>query len=215
MHIQLERRSVAELQPHENNAKRHAPEDVAAIAASIQRFGFNDPIGITPDGSIVEGEGRWRAAQSLGLEEVPVIVLSEMTEEEADLYRIAHNKIAMTTGFNIEVLVSNLRILVDNDISLSVMGFDEASASSLFGQSGATQSRIAQQLGKVSTAQSDNVFEFLVMWDDAKAKDEFEAFLQTIREPGENAADALVRHLDKTVYGAETTIAGEEHVHVH
>ncbi|AHC30503.1 ParB-like partition protein [Rhizobium phage vB_RleS_L338C] len=66
MKITLEQRALDSLQPYERNSKNHGDGDIEAIASSITRFGFNDPIGITPDGVIVEGHGRYEAAHRLG-----------------------------------------------------------------------------------------------------------------------------------------------------
>ena len=73
-----------ELKPYENNARKHAPEDVEAIKASIRELGgFNDPIGIWgPDNIIVEGHGRLIAAKEMGLERVPCIRLDHLTDEQ-------------------------------------------------------------------------------------------------------------------------------------
>ena len=65
--------AVDELKPYERNARKHGEEDVAAIAKSIETFGFNDPIGVWgKDNLIVEGHGRLMAAKSLGMDKVGV-----------------------------------------------------------------------------------------------------------------------------------------------
>jgi ParB-like chromosome segregation protein Spo0J len=214
MHIHLERRDVASLVPYANNVKRHAPEDVAVIAASIQRFGFNDPIGITPDGVIVEGHGRWEAAQQLGITEVPVIVLGEMSEREVNLYRIAHNKIALSTGFNLEALVANLRDLVGGDITLSVMGFDEEAASRLLGATTAPGVATPVTATAMMRPAPAEVHECIAIWDSAEDKQEFETFVQAIRESGESAADALLRKLEGALHGVVSTNE-KDHVRAH
>jgi ParB-like chromosome segregation protein Spo0J len=53
---------------------------VAQIAASIREFGFVNPILIAPDGRIIAGEARFLAAQSLGMPEVPVVVLAHLSD---------------------------------------------------------------------------------------------------------------------------------------
>lgn len=63
---------VNELNPYENNARKHTDDDINSTAASIKRFGFDDPIGIWGDkNTIVEGHGRLLAAKKLGMKTVP------------------------------------------------------------------------------------------------------------------------------------------------
>lgn len=78
--IAVEYVDLSTLKPYERNARRHEVFDVAAIKASIEEFGFNDPIGIWKD-TIVEGHGRLLAAQELGLKKVPVIHLDHLFGE--------------------------------------------------------------------------------------------------------------------------------------
>lgn len=84
-----------ELTPYEGNARKHAPEDVAQIKASIEADGFNDPIGIWGEKNlIVEGHGRRIAAMELGLEKVPCIRLDHLTDTQRRDYAIRHNRTA-------------------------------------------------------------------------------------------------------------------------
>ena len=96
MELQIVYLRPEELRPYENNARKHAPEDVEAIKASIRELGgFNDPIGIWgPDNIIVEGHGRLIAAKEMGLERVPCIRLDHLTDEQRRAYALAHNKTA-------------------------------------------------------------------------------------------------------------------------
>ncbi|WP_373533120.1 ParB/Srx family N-terminal domain-containing protein [Vampirovibrio sp.] len=71
--LRVEALAVEQLIPHAGNAKLHPPEQVAQIAASIQAFGFNDPIAVDEKNVIIEGHGRLLAARQLGLKTVPVI----------------------------------------------------------------------------------------------------------------------------------------------
>src|ERR1019366_5390733 len=76
----IEQLSVRSLKPYPRNARRHSKDQVKQIAASITRFGFNNPILIADDGEIVAGHGRLAAAKLLGLETVPTLRLSHLTE---------------------------------------------------------------------------------------------------------------------------------------
>jgi len=96
MELQIVYMRPEELTPYEHNARKHAPEDVEAIKASIRELGgFNDPIGVWgPDNIIVEGHGRLIAAKEMGLERVPCIRLDHLTDEQRRAYALAHNKTA-------------------------------------------------------------------------------------------------------------------------
>ena len=75
----IERWSTEKLVPYARNARTHSDEQVAQIAASIVEFGFTNPILAGSDGVIVAGHGRLAAAQKLGLDTVPVVVLDHLT----------------------------------------------------------------------------------------------------------------------------------------
>ena len=115
-----------EIIPYENNAKEHPQWQVDQIAKSIQEFGFNDPIAVNGNKGIIEGHGRYLAAKELGMKELPCIILDNLTEEQEKAYIIAHNKLTMNTGFDLEVLEYELNALKVEDFDLSLTGFDEA-----------------------------------------------------------------------------------------
>lgn len=114
---------IDKLTPYENNAKIHTPEQIDEIKNSIREFGMNDPIGIWgKDNIIIEGHGRLAACKELGIKEVPVIRLDDLTDEQRRAYTLAHNQLTMSTGFDLE----KLKIELD-EISLDMtdFGFDE------------------------------------------------------------------------------------------
>lgn len=117
--------SLDKITPYENNAKEHPDWQIAQIKNSIEQFGFNDPIAVNENMGIIEGHGRYLAAKELGLKEVPCIILSGMTADEERAYKIAHNKLTMNTGFNLEVLEYELNALKVEDFNLSLTGFSE------------------------------------------------------------------------------------------
>lgn len=125
--LQVEMVDLASITPYPNNAKQHPEYQVNQIVNSIQEFGFNDPIAVDSDNVIIEGHGRALAAQKLNLVQVPIIRLGHLTEAQKKLYILAHNKINMTTGFNIEMVQSELDYISDLDpsLELSLAAFDE------------------------------------------------------------------------------------------
>lgn len=88
--------SLDEIRPYENNAKIHTEEQVKEIAASIKRFGPDQPIVVDGEGVIIKGHGRWMAAKYLGMKAFPVIVRTDLTATEANASRIVDNRVART-----------------------------------------------------------------------------------------------------------------------
>src|SRR6202051_1582597 len=122
----IEHVSVRSLRPYPRNARRHNKGQIKQIAASITRFGFNNPILIADDGEIVAGHGRLAAAKLLGLETVPTLRLSHLTEAERRAYVIADNKLALNAGWDQEILAIELQGLIDLDFEIELTGFSLA-----------------------------------------------------------------------------------------
>lgn len=115
--------SVETLIPYAKNARTHSDEQVAQIAGSIKEFGFNNPVLIDKENSIVAGHGRLMAARKLGMDKVPVVRLEHMTEAQRKAYVLADNRIALNSGWDTSMLSLELQELKD-DIDLSLLGFD-------------------------------------------------------------------------------------------
>jgi DNA modification methylase len=115
--------SVETLIPYAKNARTHSDEQVAQIAGSIKEFGFNNPVLVDKDNSIIAGHGRLMAARKLGMDKVPVVQLGHMTEAQRKAYVLADNKLALNAGWDTSMLSLELLELKDN-IDLSLLGFD-------------------------------------------------------------------------------------------
>lgn len=124
---------MGRLKPYERNPQTHPPEQVAGIARSIEAYGFRDPIGVLPDGTIVEGHGRLEALRQLGRDEVPVLVLDGMTEDEARGYRIAHNEHPRHAGTDDALLSMEIAALSEIGWDLGSLGLDDDRLSDLLG----------------------------------------------------------------------------------
>ncbi len=120
----IERWPTAKLVPYARNARTHSEEQVAQIAASIVEFGFTNPILAGSDGVIVAGHGRLAAAQKLGLDTVPVVVLDHLTPTQRRALIIADNRIAENAGWDDAMLRIELQSLQEDGFNLDITGFD-------------------------------------------------------------------------------------------
>ncbi|ASJ23838.1 site-specific DNA-methyltransferase [Laribacter hongkongensis] len=120
----IEQWPTAKLLPYARNARTHSEEQVAQIAASIAEFGFTNPILAGSDGVIVAGHGRLAAAQKLGLDLVPVVVLDHLSPTQRRALVIADNRIAENAGWDDAMLRIEIAALQDDDFDLSLTGFD-------------------------------------------------------------------------------------------
>lgn len=122
MQLKIEYVPAADLVPYSGNAKAHPAEQIEQIKASIAEFGFNDPIAVWKGNEIIEGHGRLLAAQEMGLDKVPVIRLDALTDEQRRAYTLAHNKLTMNSGFDIDILTAELGAI--EEIDMEQFGFD-------------------------------------------------------------------------------------------
>jgi len=122
--LNVELRPLAAIKPYEKNPRQNDAA-VDAVAESIRRFGFRQPIVVDEAGVIVCGHTRWKAAQKLGLAEVPVHVARDLTPEQIRAYRIADNKTAELAEWNLDLLPIELAELKDAGIDWSLLGFDQ------------------------------------------------------------------------------------------
>lgn len=121
--MQIKEIEVSKLIPYANNSRTHDDAQVAQLAASIKEFGFRNPILVDGMG-IIAGHGRLMAARKLGLDKVPTIDCSDMTETQKKAYIIADNKLALNSGWDTNLLSLELEELETNGFNLEVLGFN-------------------------------------------------------------------------------------------
>ena len=117
-------KKVKDLIPYVNNSRTHSEEQVNQICASINEFGFTNPLLIDEKDSIIAGHGRLLASKKLGMEEVPCIVLKGLTEAQNKANIIADNKMALNAGWDEELLKIELENLKELDFDLELTGFN-------------------------------------------------------------------------------------------
>lgn len=120
--MKIETIPIDDITPYAGNAKNHPDWQIDQIRESMARFGNNDPIAIDARGVIVEGHGRYEALVRNGATHADVIRLEHLDEQEAAAYRLAHNKTAMNTGFDMDALDRELSKLADMD--MAAFGFE-------------------------------------------------------------------------------------------
>jgi len=114
--MDVELRKVVDLKPYDRNP-RDNDGAVDAVAASIQQFGWRQPIVVDADGVIVCGHTRYRAALKLGLAEVPVHVVRDLTPAQVRAYRLADNSTRDLSAWIEEALAAEVRELGEIDLS--------------------------------------------------------------------------------------------------
>lgn len=122
MKLKVEYVSPEALDPYPGNAKLHPADQVEQIKESIQEFGFNDPIAVWKNNEIIEGHGRVIAALELGLKEVPIIRLDELTDDERRAYTLVHNQLTLNSGLDYDLLELEVENL--ESIDMEKYGFE-------------------------------------------------------------------------------------------
>jgi DNA modification methylase len=122
---QIEQWPIARLKPYERNPRLHSGDQVARLAASLIEYGWTQPILIAEDGEVIAGHGRLLAAQSLGLDTVPVIRLAHFSAAQQRAYRIGDNQLALAASWDEEALSAELHALNGDDYDLGLLGFDD------------------------------------------------------------------------------------------
>lgn len=124
--------SVADLMPYARNARTHSEAQVAQIAASIREFGFTNPILVDGDRGVIAGHDRLLAARKLGLTEVPTIELTHLTPAQRRAYVLADNRLALSAGWDDDLLRIELGALQAEGFDLALTGFDPLELGALF-----------------------------------------------------------------------------------
>jgi DNA modification methylase len=117
---QIEYVATAKLKPWPSNARTHSRKQVRQIANSIARFGFTNPVLIDRDNTMLAGHGRVAAAMLIGIDEVPCVRIEHMSVAEKRAYVIADNKLALSAGWDDELLAEELKYLLSTDIGFDV-----------------------------------------------------------------------------------------------
>ena len=130
--MKIELWKLSDVKPYPNNPRLN-DDAVDAVSASLREFGFRQPIVVDAEGVIICGHTRFKAAQKLGLEKVPVHVAKDLTPEQIKAYRIADNQTASLADWNYDLLPIELGELQAANYDLGLLGFDQDELAKLLG----------------------------------------------------------------------------------
>lgn len=122
-HLKPEYVPADDLIPYINNARTHDEDQVAKIAASIREFGFLNPILIDDEKGIIAGHGRLMSALKLNMSTVPCLKITNLSEAKKKAYILADNRLALSAGWNKDILSVELERLKELDFDISLTGF--------------------------------------------------------------------------------------------
>lgn len=119
-------KGIDSLIPYARNARKHSPQQISKIAASIEEFGFTNPVLIDAKDGIIAGHGRIEAARLLKLKTVPTICLDHLSKTQKKAYILADNRLAeFGASWDDELLNLELAELVESEFDLDIIGFED------------------------------------------------------------------------------------------
>lgn len=129
----FEKVDVDRLVPYARNARTHSKEQILQLRASLREFGFVNPVIVDKKLNVIAGHGRIIAAREEGINEVPCVFAEHLTEAQKRAYIIADNRLALNSGWDVEMLSVELADLQGADFDISLLGFDDAEINKLLG----------------------------------------------------------------------------------
>lgn len=124
---------ISEIIPYNRNPRINE-NAVEPVARSIQEFGFCQPIVVDKDNVIICGHTRWKAAQRLGMDTVPVYVASDLTPEQTKAFRLVDNRTGELAKWDLELLGLEMQDLEQLNFKMDDFGFSNLELSQIFGE---------------------------------------------------------------------------------
>jgi ParB-like chromosome segregation protein Spo0J len=121
LHVQYMR--TAQLRANPENARLHGDKQIRQLADSIRTFGFNVPLLIKSNLTVIAGHCRLLAAELLGITEVPVICLDHLTGDQARAFAIADNRLTENAEWDKRLLGEQLRMLSEAELDFSLANY--------------------------------------------------------------------------------------------
>ena len=197
MSMQIESVPVSDLKEYEKNSRTHSDDQVAKIAASVEEFGFTNPILIDESNGVIAGHGRLQAAKRINMGEVPCIRLAHLSESQKRAYVIADNKIAESGGWDDEMLKMEIMELAQDDYALKLTGFDEAGLDSILAISEEVMEAVQKKRDHKETghSQQDTVRQVILIYTSDEYPRVMEAMREYAEEHGLSSNTEVVNHL--------------------
>ncbi len=123
--MQIKLAEISNIKPYENNPRKLSEQAIEKVAMSLKEYGFRQPIVVDKDMVIVAGHTRFRASKKLGLKQVPISVIDNLSEEQINAYRIADNRTAEESEWDNELLKMEIKELEAKDFKLDLLGFND------------------------------------------------------------------------------------------
>ena len=127
--MQIKSIETNKILPYINNPRKNL--NIDKVASSIKEFGFQQPIVIDKNNTIIVGHTRFEAAKKLGLKEVPVQI-ADLTETQAKSYRIADNRLNEDASWDTKLLNLEFNDLLSKEFDLDLLGFTTDEVDNLF-----------------------------------------------------------------------------------
>ena len=124
--MEIKNIKIEEIKPYFKNAKKHTLEQICQVAESIRRFGFVQPVVVDKNNELIIGHCRVESAKTLGMIEVPAVVIDNLTDKEIKALRIADNKMN-ESEWDMGLVNEELKDLDDDLIGLAGFGDVELS----------------------------------------------------------------------------------------
>ena len=165
------------------------------IVDSINTFGWTNPILIDENNLILAGHGRLRAAHEIGMDKVPCIELSKLSDAEKKAYVLADNKLAENSGWDNDLLKSELNILKDLDFDVGVIGFDSVEMSSILDDTDYEDDS--------SWSDNETIIQYNIIFDNNEQQDiwfQFLKFLKSHYEEKDTIGERLIEHIKNPTF---------------
>lgn len=122
----FEKVDIDKLIPYAKNARTHSKEQILQLRASLREFGFVNPVLVDKDLNIIAGHGRVLAAKEEGVTEAPCVFVEHLTDTQKQAYIIADNRLALSAGWDMEMLAVELEDLELAEFDIALLGFDDS-----------------------------------------------------------------------------------------
>ena len=129
--MQIKLAEISSIKPYENNPRKLSEQAIEKVAMSLKEYGFRQPIVVDKNMVIVAGHTRYRASKKLGLKQVPISVIDNLSEEQINAYRIADNRTAEESEWDNELLKMEIKELEAKDFKLDLLGFNDEQLNNL------------------------------------------------------------------------------------